>query len=177
MNLTEVLKSQLNLNEVVKSQYLAALEMLKQAVTQCPAEMWDDAAYENRFWHVAYHALFYVHLYLQPTEADFVPWEKHKKAASSLSTWGDKETAVNTPYTPAEVLEYLALVQQVVLSIVDKLDMHGESGFSWLPFNKLELQFYNIRHIQHHAGELYERLNTHEGTEVDWVGLWPDYLR
>jgi len=27
------------------------------------------------------------------------------------------------------------------------------SGFDWLPFDKLELQFYNIRHIMQHTGE------------------------
>jgi hypothetical protein len=29
---------------------------------------------------IAYHALFYTHLYLQPAEADFVPWEHHRPA-------------------------------------------------------------------------------------------------
>lgn len=166
----------MNLNDIIKSQYLAALEMLKQAVVQCPAEVWDDAADENRFWHVAYHALFYAHLYLQPAEADFVPWEKHKRAARSLAAGDEKETAITNPYTPSEILEYLAFVQQEALTTVDKLDMHGESGFYWLPFSKLELQFYTIRHIQHHAGELYERLSTYREVEVHWVGLRPDYL-
>ena len=43
------------------------------------------------------------------------------------------------------------------------------SGFHWLPFDKLELQFYNIRHIQHHVGELYERLAAAGGAEVGWA--------
>ena len=46
-------------------------------------------------------------------------------------------------------------------------------GFYWLPFNKLELQFYNIRHIQQHTGELYERLGTRENIELDWVSIQP----
>ncbi len=44
-----------------------------------------------------------------------------------------------------------------------------ESGFFWLPFGKLELQFYNIRHLQHHTGELFERLGA-VGVTLDWVG-------
>ncbi|MEZ4515671.1 MAG: hypothetical protein R3C44_02140 [Chloroflexota bacterium] len=27
---------------------------------------------------MVYHALFYTHLYVYPTEADFVPWEKRR---------------------------------------------------------------------------------------------------
>jgi len=52
-------------------------------------------------------------------------------------------------------------------------DLEAESGFYWLPFNKLELQFYNIRHIQQHTGELYERLGTRANIELDWVGMQP----
>ena len=43
------------------------------------------------------------------------------------------------------------------------------SGFSWLRFGKTELQLYNIRHIQHHAGQLTDRLRTAAGIGVRWV--------
>jgi hypothetical protein len=56
--------------------------MLKEAVTRCPEELWDDTAYKNRFWNIAYHALFYTHLYLQPNLEAFSPWEKHRPTAS-----------------------------------------------------------------------------------------------
>ncbi len=36
--------------------------------------------------------------------------------------------------------------------------LDADSGFYWLPFNKFELQLYNIRHIQHHTGQLTDRL-------------------
>lgn len=166
----------MSVQEVIKSQYLAALEMLKSAVTQCPGVLWDDAAYQNRFWHTAFHTLFYVHLYLQPTEDGFVPWEKHRDNARSLVESANKQAAMKRPFTQPEILEYLAFVQQEVLSTVDKLDLAGESGFYWLPFNKLELQFYNIRHLQQHTGELCERLGARGRIEVHWVGKKPDYL-
>jgi hypothetical protein len=56
---------------------------------------------------------------------------------------------------------------------VDRLDLEAESGFFWLPFDKLELQFYNIRHVQQHTGELSERLGSQGDTEVRWVGMKP----
>jgi hypothetical protein len=151
---------------VIQSQYLAALAMLEQAVQKCPASVWDDAQDKNRFWLFAFHTLFFTHLYLQPTEEEFVRWHKHREEV-------DNEPFVGEPYTPAEILEYIDFCRDQVAQQLPKLDYTAPSGFSWLPFNKLELQFYNIRHIQHHTGELYERLGTRAGVELRWVGKWP----
>jgi hypothetical protein len=98
---------------------------------------------------------------LQETEKHFKPWEKHH----------DPDTG--EPFTQDEVLEYLTFVQKQVRELVADLNMEAESGFYWLPFSKLELQLYNIRHIQQHAGELYERLGTRENIELDWVSVQP----
>jgi hypothetical protein len=49
------------------SQYQATLGMLKQAIVKCPESMWDAPDPPNRFWQLAYHTLFYTHLYLQPS--------------------------------------------------------------------------------------------------------------
>jgi hypothetical protein len=44
------------------------------------------------------------------------------------------------------------------------------SRFAWIPLNKLELQFYNIRHIQHHTGELFERLGARANVDnLRWI--------
>jgi hypothetical protein len=46
-----------------------------------------------------------------------------------------------------------------------------DTNKSWqVVYHKLELHLYNIRHIQHHVGELYERLGARNGTILDWVG-------
>jgi hypothetical protein len=152
--------------QIIRSQFLATLEMLKQAIEKCPDALWDDPADKNRFWHVAYHALFYTHLYLQPTEQGFKPWAKQRKA-HDLSQEAE-------PYSRGEVLEYLAFCQQQVIEQVPQLNLEAESGFYWLSFNKAELQIYNIRHLQQHAGELMERLGSRAGLDVDWVGMKRD---
>jgi hypothetical protein len=149
--------------QIIRSQYLAALEMLKLAIEKCPDTMWNDPVDKNKFWHVAYHALFYIHLYLQPTEQDFRPWGKHRHQH-------DLEQTAD-PYSKEEVLEYLAFCQQQVAELVPQLNLDAESGFYWLSFNKAELQIYNIRHLQQHVGELMDRLGSRAGLEVDWVGM------
>jgi hypothetical protein len=60
----------------LKSQYHAALTMLKTAIRRCPDELWDSSGtHANSFWRMAYHTLYYAHLYLQPNNWVFSPWE------------------------------------------------------------------------------------------------------
>ncbi len=160
---------------ILVSQYLATLEMLKESVVRCPDALWDRAEDKARFWHVAYHALFYTHLYLQPTGADFIPWSKHREHYNVMGGHlpYPPHTAVDTSeaYDKASILEYLAFCQQEVRTRVPALDLQAPSGFDWLPFGKMELQIYTIRHLQQHAGELMERLGSRAGIDVPWVGM------
>jgi len=158
----------MHLQAVIRSQYLAALEMLGRAVERCPDALWHDPADAAPFWRVAYHALFYTHLYVQPAEADFRPWDKHRDPAAQLG-----EPLAGEPYSREDLLAYLDFCRREVDAQTAQLDPHAASGFYWLPFDKLELQFYTIRHIQHHAGELMERLGSRAGIEIDWVGQAP----
>jgi hypothetical protein len=154
----------------IQSQFLATLEMLKKAIEACPDEIWKDPEPKNKFWHIAFHALFYAHFYLHPTQDDFTAWEKHRDEVVSLEP-SEGPSVVET-YSQAEVLEYLAFCQEQVKEKVAASDLEAESGFYWLPFNILEKHLYNIRHVQLHTGELCERLGQ-AGIEVGWVGKMP----
>jgi hypothetical protein len=159
--------------KVIQAQYLAALEMLKQAVGKCPDSLWNAAEDRNKFWHVAYHALFYTHLYLQDTEKDFKPWDKHHNEYQFMGQvpWPPRNPPkIGEPYFREDVLDYLAFVQKQVRERVPALDLEAASGFDWQPFGKLELQLYTIRHLQQHAAELYERLGARAGIDLDWIG-------
>jgi hypothetical protein len=149
----------MNIHEVIQSQYLAALAMLKQAIEKCPEAVWYDPHEKFRVWSKAYHTVFFVHLYLQNTEKDFVEWEKHHDPDGDVA------------FTKEEVLEYLAFARKQVMERIPVTDLDADSGFYWYPVNKLELQFINIRHIQQHTGELYETLGIREGTELGWEGF------
>lgn len=157
----------MNIYNIIQSQYLASLEMMFSVIASCPDALWNAEKDKNRFWHVAYHALFYIHLYLQPTEADFENWSKAHPKTSSLNP-GDEP---GKPYSRQDLLEYVDFCRAQVRTIVPRLDLHAESGFDWLPFSKLETQFYNIRHLMQHTGELMERLWVEAGIEVQWVGM------
>jgi hypothetical protein len=152
--------------EIIQSQYYASLAMLRQAVEKCPDSLWADTSYINPTWHIAYHTLYYTTLYLQPRAEDFDPLGKFRDDLRGLEN-SDPALA----YSKAEILDYLAICLAQVDEQVNAVDLAAESGFSWLPFSKLELHFYNIRHIQQHTGELCERLGALGELSVDWVGM------
>ncbi|MCP5099098.1 MAG: hypothetical protein GY943_26390 [Chloroflexi bacterium] len=169
----------MNIYTIIQSQYYASLEMLKQAIIKCPDATWTDNSYQNQTWLIAYHVLFYTHLYLQHTEESFTPWEKGRKEIQFMGTvpWPPHyKPEFGAPYTKEEILEYVALVQNQVAEIVPTIDLEADSGFNWIPLNKMELQFYNIRHVMQHTGELCERLGAHGEVAVEWVFRKPDYL-
>lgn len=167
----------MNTKDIIKCQYHASLEMLKQAIAKCPESLWNDQEYKNKYWHMSYHVLFFTHLYLQDSERDFAPWTQHRDQYQFLGPlpWPPhEEPRIEEPYSKEEILEYLEICQEQVEEKITSLTLDAESGFKWLPFSKMELQLYNIRHIQHHAGQLIDRLRTKEDIEVRWVGMKPE---
>jgi hypothetical protein len=147
---------------ILISQYLAALAMFEQTVTRCPDDIWDRASDKNKFWNVAYHTLFFTHLYVEDSEEAFTPWIKHREAHEDFEIPGTPE-----PYDKATILEYLAFCRRHVQERLPQLDL--ESSFDKRPYNKGELQIYSLRHIMQHTGELMERLAPY-AEEIDWVG-------
>jgi hypothetical protein len=155
--------------EALKHQYHAALSLLQQAVQRCPDGEWTRG--DPAFWQVAYHTTFYTHLYLQPNEAAFKPWEHGRDEYHFLGTLPEpphRPPKLGEPYTKAQVLEYLEKCQQMVDSAVDALNLTArDAGFWWYKMSKVEHQIHNIRHIEHHTIYLSARLRAIGGKGVD----------
>ncbi len=170
----------LTLRPVLTSQYHAALAMLLEAIERCPDDVWSSTDHVNQFWQVAYHTLFFTHLYLQPNEAAFRPWAHHQRDVQhpdGIAGPPDPDSAlplIPEPYTKAQVLEYWTFCDQLVDHAMDTLDLdHPHSGFYWYRMSKLEHQLVNIRHVQHHAAQLADRLRSAAQVGIKWVGARP----
>jgi hypothetical protein len=150
---------------ILISQYQASLEMLKQTITQCPEPVWNAANDKNKFWQVAYHALFFTHEYLQDSNEAITPWIKHRGGYEDFPA-----PQIGEPYDRDTILEYLAFCQQQVAERVPRLKLEEPEGHGDRSLITLELQIYSIRHIMQHTGELMERLGTRTGAKIDWVG-------
>jgi len=163
-----------NVHEIIGKQYRASMAMLRDAIAKCPESLWLAPEYPNKFWHIAYHLLYCTHVYLQKSREEFVPWEKHRENYQWLGRlpWPPHDQPkIESPYSKEEILEYLEICCREIDAKVPSLDLNAPSGFYWLPFCKLELQLYNLRHISHHTGQLIDRLRTVAQIGVTWVAV------
>ncbi|MGE3276622.1 MAG: DinB family protein [Vicinamibacterales bacterium] len=169
--------SQATIRVALQGQYHAALAMLREAIERCPDALWLDETPRNAFWRVAYHTLFFTHLYLLDRSEDFVPWEGHQdgfRDGDGLvrpAEPGQPAEAGPRPYLKAEVLAYWAVCDAMVDERLGAMNLASpDSGFSWYPISKLEHQIVNIRHIAHHASQLADRVRAAGDIRLKWVG-------
>jgi hypothetical protein len=165
------------LAKVLKSQYHAALAMLRDAIEQCTDDLWLDEHPRNAFWQVAYHTLFFAHLYVGQEQSSFRPWAEHQRDNQNEDGIVGNSDPENTspagprPYTKDQVLRYWAIVDGMIDETVDGLDLRRrDSGFSWYTMSKIEHQILSIRHLQHHTGQLADRIRAARDSGVRWVG-------
>src|SRR5512135_238316 len=99
-------------NAMLWRQFGAAIDMLSEALRDCPDELWDQTLWEDQpdqwvapgfatFWYLGYHALFWLDLYLTGAEEGFAP-----PAPFDLIEMQEGE-ALPRVYTRAELLGYL----------------------------------------------------------------------
>ena len=153
---------------ILTAQFEAALCMLKDCISKCPPDHWEGRIANDTFRQVAYHTLFFVDLYLSPSEAAFQLRECHRRGGDERSS-----TIPSAGLDKDETLSYLAICRQKALDMFASETLESlqrESGFSWLPFSRGELHLSNIRHVQHHTGQLsaYLRKIVEDG-ERWWV--------
>lgn len=155
----------MDFRDAMKGQYHASLTMLREAIEKCPDEVWEGGGHPRTFRRIVYHALFYTDLYLRKDYASFKPWHGHTEDAAEL--WDEPAPG---GYSKAEMLEYWAVVNGAVDAEVDACDFtRAECGFDWYKLPKLDHMWMNIRHLEHHVGQLCERLLSQD-IEVGWAG-------
>lgn len=158
-------------------QFEAALCMVQQCVAACPAAHWEGKIANDAFRQIVYHTLFYLDFYLARDEAAFELRDLHRQG-------GDERGPDLSPGLSQEkTLEYIALCREKITAALageTEATLQGPSGFSWLKFSRLEAHVYNIRHVQHHAGQMSAYLRRVEAKLADpkalrWVGSgWRD---
>lgn len=166
----------MELREALKEQYHAALAMLAECVEKCPDGIWVEGKYPRTYWRIAFHAVFFTHLYMGQNEAVFQPWPGRRESIHHR-LWrepGEVEPSERPEgaevYQRSEILDYIRFTDALVAPTVDRLDLGSdETGFSWYRnMSKLSHQLMNLRHIQGHVGQLSEMLMA-SGIDTGWV--------
>lgn len=165
-------------------QFGAALDMLEHALMACPAALWQERLWRTpppsqfppqfaEFWYVTFHALVWLDLYLSGTpEEDFAP-----PAPFAQGEIDSLQALPERPYTREELRAYLASSRRkyhaTLIALTDE-QARRPVTYPWSagqPVSFLELQLYNLRHVQEHAAQLSLFLGQHAvpDADLDWV--------
>jgi hypothetical protein len=149
-------------------QFGAAIDTLDDAISACPDSLWsatlwndsEDARY-GQFWFVAYHALFWLDLFLTGSSEGFAPPPPFIRGRLPDSL-----------YTKDDVLTYLNQCRQKCKATIESLtdeNAYRVCRFDWMEPTFLELQLYSMRHVQEHAAELNLLLGQNSVSGPDWI--------
>lgn len=162
---------------MIGRQFAAAIQTLRLAIEACPDDLWDDRTDGSPFWHLAYHALFFTDFYLSKDEKAFQPMAFHESKAHFLpgdyQKFGGIVTTPDKAFSRDELLEYadhcLGKCLDVFETLTDERVLE-RCGFWWYGLNVGEFLLNNLRHAQHHAGQLVLLLRRRADIGVDWLG-------
>jgi hypothetical protein len=153
----------------------ASIDMLENPLRLCPdrlwtARLWNDPAQRaefSEFWYVAYHALFWLDLYLTGSVEGFSPPPPY-----TLDELDPAGLLPERRYTRDELLAYLDHDRQKCRMTIEALTderARQPCKFSWGELSFAELLLDNLRHVQEHAAQLSLLLGQQMGAPARWV--------
>lgn len=170
-------------------QFGAAIDMLDNALLACPESLWEARLWDTpppswfpaqfaEFWYITFHTLVWLDLYLSglPEEKFAPPAPFPQGAIDSV------EVLPEQPYTREELRTYLMSMRQKCharfLQLSDE-QARSPVEYPWSkgqPMSYLELQLYNLRHLQEHAAQLSLFLGQHAipAANLAWVARAKD---
>ena len=146
-------------------QFGTSIDMLENAIAICPESMWATKA---NFWYIAFDC-YYLDYYLTPNvENYFLP--APFAFTGSDPTYGQPARI----YTRQELLAYLhssrTRCHELIAGMTSELATSTWTNRSkTMRFPFFELLLYNMRHVQHHTGQLNLLLRQGINDAPDWI--------
>lgn len=142
------------------------MEMLGNAIDACPDSIWPEPG-QHGFWYLAFHTLFWLDLYLSgKDEPDFRP-----PSPFSLTELDDGVFPERV-YSKDELRAYLEHCRKRLDETIAGMTETWVSEPCPVSFRQMsngELLLYNMRHVQHHAAQLYMLLRQKTDSAPRWV--------
>lgn len=165
--------------EILWRQFGAAIDMFGDTLRDCPDELWEMRLWDDQpdqwvaagfstFWYVSYHTIFWLDLYLSGEgEEQFTPPEPFDVVEM------DPAEVLPRMYTRDELLTYLAHCRQACQEVISTLTSERAYRLCRYPWGEVpyvELQLYNMRHVQEHGAQLRMFLGQQAQKPADWTG-------
>ncbi|MDQ3021178.1 MAG: DinB family protein [Bacteroidota bacterium] len=149
---------------ILWKQFGATIDMFENAVDACPDSLWNDG---SQFWYNAYHTMFFLDYYLSEEPDKFMPPEPY-----TLSEFDPDGVLPERVYDKPELVSYIKFCREKCRKLISTLsDENLEKRFinRYRNYSRLEILLYNMRHVQHHTGQLNLLLRQSGNEPPDWV--------
>ena len=133
----------------------------------CPEKLWSDRSQKPEFWYLVYHTLFWLDFYLSDSAKEFIPPKPF-----TLSELDPEGLLPERVYTKGELTTYLEHGRRKCeLTIENLTDEKANQNyvFGSVKMKFCELLLYNMRHVQHGAGQLNLILRQQTHSAPRWV--------
>ena len=148
------------------SQYLASLTMLKTCVENYDAGLWANCSdYKSPAGQIAYHTAFYTNIYLSPSRSRAVRWDKEVPRMEDLG----KPITPNDVLSQSDIAHFVDHIVQCIPRYLERFSMDSDCWPNWYSLSQMEFHMNNLRHIQHHVGQLIERNRSIKVLDVPWL--------
>jgi hypothetical protein len=154
-------------NDAVWGQFGAAFDMLENAIWACPDDVWGERPGWQEFWYITFHALWWTDCYLSESCDAYVPPAPFTR--DELDPAGVLPERV---YGKDELLRFLADCRRKCrdqVAAMTAAEAAGPTAFVRQASSRLELYLYNLRHLQHHVGQLNTILRQRTDSAPGWV--------
>ncbi len=155
------------LNVSLRSQFIASITMLENAIDTCPEPVWNLSKGLSDFWYLVYHTLFWLDFYMTPEPGDFIPPEN-----IGLTEFDPEGILPPRILSKEELKTYLEHCMNKCREIIENLTEESAGKnykFKSIDMPFFELLLYNMRHVQHHTAQLNFILRQEINSAPRWV--------
>mgnify|MGYP003582935843 CR=1 FL=1 len=171
------LKSEMTnkIQEILWRQFGAGIDMLINLISSCPEHFLSD---NKRFYYLAYHSIVFLDYYSSIPPDSFEPvlpftmLSPEQRPAESIG-----DMIPDRIYTRQELLGYLKnirlkcnklIINPTIEEYVDLRFTEGQEQDD-MDYPLFEILLYNLRHTQHHVGQLNLIIRQESDTHMEWI--------
>lgn len=159
-----------------------AIDMLGNCISLCPQPVWES---NDRYFYLSYHCIVFLDYYLSRPVSSFASVLPYTLAdMQQLPKDAVDDVLPSRRYSRSEMLHALATVRKKAKQSIcssepdaltqpwikeNEIELHGLCPGLVTHYSVLEITLYNLRHLQHHIGQLNQLLRENKAAAAEWI--------
>jgi DinB family protein len=172
-----------HLRNALWNQFGASIDMLKNIIGLWPDQHWNLT---NKVYYLSYHTFLFLDYYLTIPPTNYAaPLPFTMLSPDKVPPYAVDDLLPGRLYSQNELLDCLQSCRQKCKQVISSLTEESMqrlwidqpddiAGSSTLKYSVLEIILYNLKHVQHHVGQLNLLLREETGLAADWVSSVQD---